>query len=67
MRSSGLLWLGRAHLRLLDLDEMAHGVQHAARLRRVRDLDGVPDAAQAERAQRGALCRALAPLCERPG
>src|SRR3712207_7979015 len=40
---------------LLDLDQVADGVDHAARLRRVRLLDAVADPAQAERAQRVAL------------
>src|SRR3954452_20801762 len=35
-----------------DLHEMAHAVDHPARLGVVLDLDGVADAAQAERAQR---------------
>ena len=42
----------RAHAILLDLHEVADAVDHAARLRRVLDLDRVADAAQAERAQR---------------
>ena len=41
----------RGSLALLDLDQVAHGVQHAARLLCVLDLDGVADAAQAQRAQ----------------
>src|ERR1019366_1107067 len=37
--------------RLRNLNEMADLVQHAANLRRVRDLDGVTDSAQTQRAQ----------------
>src|SRR3954468_23490818 len=44
-----------------DLHQVAHAMQHAARLLVVLDLDGVPDPAQAERAQRVelALVRAV--------
>src|SRR5436190_23981839 len=40
---------------VLDVDQVTHAMQHAARLRGVLDLDGLADAAQPERAQRLAL------------
>src|SRR5919199_118339 len=39
----------------IDPHHVPDAVHHASRLRRVLDLHGVPDAAQAERAQRGEL------------
>ena len=47
---------------LLDLHEMADAVEHAARLRRVLDLDRLADPAQAERAQRVELALGRAVL-----
>src|SRR5207245_60341 len=41
----------RRSLALLDLDHVAHGVQHAARWLRVLEVNRVSNSAQAERAQ----------------